>query len=152
MLALALIASLPLPSGGGQQTGSVVRVAPPVVLVDPPRVVCPGVARLKLRLRSRLAMPIFAALHVQRLDGSGHWEEFVADVLGSERHPKKVRVHRIEPGAAVVFDWQLTRTGHRDGLPEGRYRVTANCSGEGATRWRGPVAEFVVEASAPCRE
>jgi hypothetical protein len=85
---------------------------------------------------------------IERLEASGQWEDYVADVFATEPFPWQVRVLRLEKHRSTTLRWNPRRTGRE--LREGSYRVVVN-----VLTSRPPATEYVVGrfmATAACRE
>jgi hypothetical protein len=85
---------------------------------------CVDVDAILLKIENTSDQEIQLSTSIERLSESGKWEEFVADMLGTEPFPLKVELIRFSKHQTRSIRWQPRRT--RSELVHGRYRVVAN--------------------------
>jgi hypothetical protein len=85
---------------------------------------CLDVDAIRLKIENAGDQEVQLSSSIERLNESGKWEEFVADVLATERFPWKVEVIHFSKHQTRTIRWQPRRT--RSELVAGRYRVVVN--------------------------
>jgi hypothetical protein len=85
---------------------------------------CVDVDTIRMKIENASDQEIQLSTSIERLNQSGRWEEFVADVLGTEPFPWKVELIHFSKNQTRSIRWQPRRT--RSELVNGTYRVVVN--------------------------
>lgn len=112
---------------------------------------CPHEELVPMWIESTSEEAVDASVSIQKLDDTGVWREFSADVLGEERYPRKAKSTRVVKGVPVRLEWRPAVSSNEGQLTTGSYRViVTELAGGRPPAIRNIAAQFVVRDAPHC--